>query len=197
MNKKGLGLLVSISLVLTLVVAGCGTTPAPAPAPTPAPSKTAAVPTDLAGKVDALQKLMDVQTKSVNPGLGTVMIEYGQRMSKIWFSGQAKNWDQIRYQLDEMKEIQETGEVDRPARADALKAYEATYLAAIDKAALAKDAGQFDTAYKAALSGCNSCHKSAKGTNNSDNSPIPSYGFIKVQIPTSDPTNGFQDFKGN
>ncbi len=178
----------AVLALAAIVLAGCGNTTAS--------SSSAADNGDLAKKVDSLQKLMDVQQKSVNPGLGTVMIEYGQRMGKLWYSAQAKNWDMVRYQIDEMKEIQETGEITRPARADALKAFEGKYLDTIDKAAQAKDAAQFETAYKAAIDGCNSCHKSAKGKAG-DGTEIPTYGFIKVQIPTGDPTNGFQDYKGN
>lgn len=177
MNKKGLGLLVSISLVLTLVVAGCGTTKAPAP------SQTAATSPDLATKVDALQKDMDLQKKSINPGLGTVMIEYNDRMGRLWFAGEAGNWDMVKYQILEMKEIQETGEVDRPARAEALKGFEKGYLDPITATADKKDKAAFETAYDKTIAGCNACHVGQKSTDFTGG-----YKFVKIVKPTQPPT---------
>lgn len=46
----------------------------------------------------------------------------------MWYAVQANNWDQPTYQIDEMKEIQETGEVTRPQYASALKGFESGYL---------------------------------------------------------------------
>lgn len=151
---------------------------------------------DTAKQVADLQKFKEVQQKSINPGLGTVMIEYGHRMSTIWYAGQAKNWDLVRYQIEEMVEVQEVAEIDRPKRADALKDFEGKNLDPLKKAAIAKDAGQFETAYKTAIDNCNACHKSAKGKYG-DGTAVDSYGFVKVQVPTGDPYNGFLDYKGN
>lgn len=58
---------------------------------------------NLTKKVNDMQKFVDVQKKSVNPGLGTVMIEYSQRFSKAWFAAQSKSWDLVKYQVSEGK----------------------------------------------------------------------------------------------
>ncbi len=145
---------------------------------------------DLSKKVDDLQKFAAVQQKSINPGLGTIMIEYSTRMAKAWFAAQAGNWDMARYQIDEMKEIQETGEITRPKRAPQLKKFESKYLDTMDKAAEDKDLNKFQAAYTDAIKGCNDCHTQVKSDEFSN------YGFIKVQIPKTDPTGGLQNYSG-
>ena len=106
------------------------------------------------------------------------MIEYGHRMSAVWFAGEAGNWDMAHYQILEMVEIQETGETTRPARAPALKSFESSFLDPLDKAIEAKDKTQFETAYRSAIQGCNSCH----GSQTSADFP-KGFSFIKVQVP--------------
>ena len=106
------------------------------------------------------------------------MIEYARRMGSVWFAGEAGNWDMVHYQIIEMVEIQETGETTRPARAPALKSFESSFLDPLDKAIEVKDKAQFETAYNAAIQGCNSCH----GSQTSADFP-QSFKFVKVQVP--------------
>jgi hypothetical protein len=118
------------------------------------------------------------ELSAIQPGLGTVMIEYGHRMSAVWFAGQAGNWDMAKYQIIEMREIQEVGETTRPARANALKSFESSFLDPLDDAVAAKDKTKFESAYNAAIQGCNSCH----GSQTSADFP-QSFKFVKVQTP--------------
>jgi len=106
------------------------------------------------------------------------MIEYGRRMASVWFAGEAENWDMTHYQILEMREIQETGETTRPARAAALKSFESSFLDPLDEAAQAKNKAQFETAYRGAIQGCNACHGSQTSADFSGG-----FGFIKVQVP--------------
>lgn len=129
---------------------------------------------------------------NIQPGLGTVMIEYNIRFANLWFAAQAGNWDFARYQIAEMTEIQEVGETTRPARAPALKNFEDTFLEPLDEASVAKDISAFVTAYDAAVGGCNSCH--ASSTNVPPNRTIPAK-FIKVTRPSA-PVFPNVDFKG-
>ena len=121
-----------------------------------------------------LQQLSDIQ-----PGLGTIMIEYSHRMSAMWFAEQAGNWDFADYQLIEMREIQEVGETTRPARAPALKSFESSFLDPLEEQIKAKDKAKFEAAYNSAIQGCNSCH----GSQTSADWP-QGFKFIKVQVPT-------------
>jgi hypothetical protein len=116
----------------------------------------------------------------IQPGLGTVMVEYGIRFNNLWWAAQAQNWDMVTYQILEMREIQEVGEVTRPARAAALKAFEGSFLDPLDQAAAAKDLAAFTTAYDNAISGCNGCHV---GTTSA---AYPNgYRFVKIIRPTA------------
>lgn len=185
MNKKRLALLLSLLLVVALAAAGCGTAAAPA-----APQQAASASPDLAAKVDALQKAMDDQTKHINPGLGSIMIEYDTRFAKAWYSAEANNWDQAQYQLNEMPEVQEAGEYTRPKYATALKGFEKGYLTPLTDAVKKKDKAGFEAAYDKAIQGCNACHVGNGGGG------MDSMKSIKITRPTASPTVNV-DYAGN
>jgi hypothetical protein len=147
---------------------------APSPAVKPAVSPAASPSAAAAAAPLTLQQLSDIQ-----PGLGTIMIEYGRRMGHVWFAEQAANWDFAQYQLTEMREIQEVGETTRPARAPALKSFESQFLDPLEEQIKAKNSAQFENAYRSAIQGCNSCH----GSQTSADWP-QGFTFIKVQVPT-------------
>ncbi|MCL4533997.1 MAG: hypothetical protein M1370_02425 [Bacteroidetes bacterium] len=167
-----------------------------APAPAPVPPSEEATPTPASSDVDQAinDKFNNVDTNlklwAIQPGLGTVMIEYATRFANLWFAAQAGNWDMATYQIDEMTEIQEVGETTRPARAPFLKAFEDTYLKPLDAAADAKDLTAFTAAYDRAISGCNACHASQPG-----GAERPNFKFIKIKRPTA-PVFPNVDWKG-
>ncbi len=51
----------------------------------------------------------------IQPGLGTVMIEYSTRYTNAYYAAKGGNWDLAAYELKEAGEIQEVGETTRPA----------------------------------------------------------------------------------
>jgi hypothetical protein len=181
---------------LALVIAACTASPTAAPPTQPIlPTSTSLPPGVPAAEVDKLvnDKFNTVDRElalwNIQPGLGTVMIEYGNRLSRLWFAANASNWDMAKYQLDEMTEIQEVGEITRPNRAPGLKAFEEGYLQPIDAAILAKDKAAFVKAFNAAVEGCNACHTASTGTN------WNSYKYVEVQVPKIDPA-AYIDWKG-
>jgi hypothetical protein len=107
----------------------------------------------------------------IQPGLGTVMIEYGNRYTNMYHAAKGGNWGLAGYQLKEAREIQEVGETTRPGRAAALKAFEKAYLEPLEKAIEAKDFEKFNTAFKAGIEGCNGCHASQ------------GFPYIKYELP--------------
>lgn len=110
----------------------------------------------LTGSTEAqLKTLAELQ-----PGLGTVMMEYSARYTNTYYAAKAGNWDLAAYMVKEALEIQEVGETTRPARAGALKAFETAYLEPLNAAIAAKDLQKFDAAFKAGVKGCNGCHTS-------------------------------------
>jgi hypothetical protein len=121
----------------------------------------------LKGSVDEkLNTLANIQ-----PGLGTVMIEYSGRYTNMYYAAKGGNWGLADYMLKEAREIQEVGETTRPARAASLKAFEAAYLDPLDKTIKAKNFKAFQTAFNRGIQGCNGCH-AANG-----------FPFIKYQLP--------------
>lgn len=118
---------------------------------------------------------------AIQPGVGTVMIEYGTRFNNAWWAEQGGNWDMVNYQLKEMPEIQEVGETTRPGRADALKKFENDYLVPLQNAGKAKDKAAFESAYERAITGCNQCHGDSKDAA----SGIDSFRFVRIIKPTS------------
>jgi hypothetical protein len=131
-----------------------------------------AAPDWLTGSPDAQLKTL----AGIQPGLGTVMIEYSNRYSTIYYAAKAGNWPLAAYELKEAKEIQEVGETTRPARADALKAFERSFLDPLGKTIEAKDFGKFEASFNAGVRGCNACH-TAQG-----------FSYIKYALPSSAPS---------
>ncbi len=115
------------------------------------------------------------QLAEIQPGLGTVMIEYGTRFYTMYYAAKNGNWDLASYQLKEALEIQEVGETTRPARASRLKALESTYLDPLNNTINAKNFSTFQTAYNNTVGGCNGCH-AASG-----------FPYIKYTLPSSPP----------
>ncbi len=112
----------------------------------------------------------------LQPGVGTVMIEYSHRFATMYYAAKGGNWGMADYQLKEMREIQEVGETTRPARAPMLKSFESSYLDTLAAAIKVKDWKKFNTTFHATLEGCNGCH-TANG-----------FGFIKYELPKSSPS---------
>lgn len=125
----------------------------------------------------------------IQPGFGTVMIEYNTRMANAWYAAQALNWEMVKYQVAEMTEIQEVGETTRPGRAEDIKKFETQQLKPLIDAATKKDLQAFNEQYAHTLNGCNACHKSSKSAD------FPSYSFVKILPP---PEAAFKnvDWKG-
>jgi hypothetical protein len=121
----------------------------------------------LKGSVDEkLKSLADIQ-----PGVGTVMIEYSTRYTNMFYAAKGGNWGLADYMLKEAREIQEVGETTRPGRASGLKAFEQAYLDPLEKTIKAKDIKAFTTAFNRGIEGCNGCHVSN------------GFPFIKYQLP--------------
>ena len=108
---------------------------------------------------------------ALQPGLGTVMIEYSNRAGNVYYAAQAGNWGLAAYQLNEMTEIQEVAENTRPARAKALQGFEKRALGLLAKDIVNQDATAFRSDFDKMVIQCNGCHR-ANG-----------YGFIVYKLP--------------
>ena len=95
---------------------------------------------------------------NIQPGLGTVMIEYGNRMGNVYYAAQAGNWGMAAYQLKEAAEIQEVGETTRPARAPLLQNFEQAALLPLAKDIVNQDLDSFNAHFDKMVASCNGCH---------------------------------------
>lgn len=143
----------------------------------PMPSVLAA---DASSSSGSLEDRVNALTK-VQPGLGTVMTEYGNRFVDVYFAAHGGNWGLAQYQLHEMLEIQEVGEITRPQYAPSLKAFEDAYLNPLQAKIIQKDLNAFNPLYENAVEGCNGCH-AATG-----------HSFIHFKLPPS-PVEDYIDF---
>jgi hypothetical protein len=117
-----------------------------------------------------IKRLSDIQ-----PGLGTVMMEYSTRFTNAYYAAKGANFDLAEYMIKEMKEIQEVGETTRPSRAALLKAFESNYLDKLDAAAKAKNWSQYQSLTPQVINACNQCHVGV------------GMGYIVYQLPSSPP----------
>jgi hypothetical protein len=94
----------------------------------------------------------------VQPGLGTIMVEFGHRFYITYYAAKAQNWGLAKYQLHELIEAQEVAEITRPKYTEQLKEFEDTYLKKLTKAIETKDIKSFEKEYKKTTQACNTCH---------------------------------------
>jgi hypothetical protein len=109
------------------------------------------------------------------PRLGDIMNLIQVRHAKLWFAGQAQNWDLAAYELDQL----------RTSLADAAIFYSGlpvsnvttlgTSIEAISGAIAAKDGKHFASAVNELTAGCNACHSSMER------------GFVVIRTPTDAP----------
>ncbi|WP_287409846.1 hypothetical protein [Oceanithermus sp.] len=141
--------------------------------------------------VFAAEKTMDIYNGSledrvnalakIQPGLGTVMIEYGDRFANTYYAAKGGNWGLAQYQLKEATEIQEVGEITRPKNAPLLKSFEHAYLDPLMKDIENKDWASFEKNYSAAVEGCNGCHKAT------------GHGYVEYKLPAQ-PVEAYINF---
>jgi hypothetical protein len=116
------------------------------------------------------------------PGLGEIMSLQQMRHVKLWFAGQARNWDLAAYELDELGEgfddvvrLHPTHKDSPVAPKDAIPRMVTEPIAALRSAVGAKDPTAFEREYDALTAACNNCHKAMN------------FGFNVVQRPALNP----------
>jgi hypothetical protein len=120
------------------------------------------------------------------PGFGEFMSATQMRHAKLWFAGDAQNWDLAAFELDEIKEGLEDATRLHPTHegipvGDMIKASLDEPLAGLAKAIEAKDKNEFTRAFDVLTEACNGCHTAA------------AHAFIKITRPTAPPVSN-QDF---
>ncbi|WP_197033167.1 hypothetical protein [Thiomonas sp. FB-Cd] len=120
------------------------------------------------------------------PGLGAMMLGPIQgRHAKLWFAGNAGNWELAAYELDELQEsLEGAGKFHKGFKGKPvgpmIKSMTEEPFKLVDKAIAAKNKADFVAAYDKVSEACTSCHAAA------------GFPYIVIQRP-SDPW--FSDMK--
>jgi len=116
------------------------------------------------------------------PGLGEMMSLQQMRHVKLWFAGQARNWDLASYEIDEIGEgfddivkYHPTHKDSPVAPKDAIPRMVTEPIGELRAAVEAHDPAAFTRAYDALTAACNNCHQATN------------FSFNKVQTPASNP----------
>ena len=113
----------------------------------------------------------DAAGATAKPGLGSLMMVYGNRFVDAYFAAEGGNWGLAKYEIEKMHEIEDVAVATQPKYAAPLKKFDADYLQPLEQAVLAQEWSNFKTLYRKAANGCNECH-TATGR-----------GFIRFKIP--------------
>jgi hypothetical protein len=116
------------------------------------------------------------------PGLGEFMTATQLRHAKLWFAGNAKNWDLAGYEIDEIKEGLEDAAKQFPTHddvpvADMITAIIGPAIEELEMAVEAKSSAKFVVAFDKLTTACKTCHAGAKKE------------FIRIQRPTALPVS--------
>jgi hypothetical protein len=116
------------------------------------------------------------------PGLGEIMTLTQMRHSKLWFAGEAGNWDLAAYELDELHEGLDDAAKFHPTHKDVqlpipalIDKIMATPLKQLQEATEAKDQERFVMSFDELTAACNQCHQATD------------FGFNVVTRPTANP----------
>jgi len=116
------------------------------------------------------------------PGLGELMSLQQMRHVKLWFAGQAENWELAAYELDELGEgfddvvkFHPTHKDSPVAPKDAIPRIVTEPLTELRTVVDRKDVRAFAQAYDALTAACNNCHRATN------------FGFNAVQTPATNP----------
>lgn len=100
------------------------------------------------------------------PGLGEIMAQTATRHAKLWFAGQAQNWDLAAYEVEELKEGLEDAGKYHPTHKhiahsipDLIAKTMDQPLADIELAVKNKDQQAFTEHYDKLTAACNACHR--------------------------------------
>lgn len=135
---------------------------------------SAAPPSQAAGAPAAATASVDSQIerlKGMVPDQSHAMADVGYHFANLWFAGDRSNWPLAKFCFDETRSHLRWAVRIIPVRKSPtgqdldmkslLDAVDSGYLSELGKAIDASDRTLFVTAYKHALEGCYSCHKSS------------------------------------
>ncbi len=126
------------------------------------------------------QRLKQLEAAAPSPGLFMSAIQL--HFAKLYFAGEARNWDLARFERGEILEHLDVVAALRPEEGAVsvtgiMDAFKNTQLVAIKDAIEMKDRGLFRDAYRESIIMCNTCHQATGRP------------FITITIPTNPPVS--------
>ena len=139
--------------------------------------------TDNASTTDAIAALRaeNEHLRTLIPSQSHAMMDVAYHFTNLWFAGAKGNWPLAQFYFNEARSHIQWAVRLVPVRKSShgdvhleemFTAFDSTLLADLKGKIAAKDPAGFKSAYKAALSGCNSCHIASEKP------------YLKVTIPT-------------
>ncbi len=101
--------------------------------------------------------LEDVAT--IQPGLGRIMPEIGNRTWKLYYAAKAENWPLATFQAKEIKGLMELGAFTRPKHEEALIQFMEENWKPVQDAVNKKDFAAFEAAFNKAVEAANAYHE--------------------------------------
>ena len=127
--------------------------------------------------------------RAPGPGLGEIMTLSQMRHAKLWWAGEAQNWELAAYELDELQEGLDDVVRFHPTHknaplplSDLVPKIMGEPVRQARRAVESKDREAFVVAYDGLTRACNGCHQAT------------SFGFNVVRRPTDPSWFGNQDF---
>lgn len=105
------------------------------------------------------------------PGMGEIMGLTQMRHAKLWFAGNAGNWDLAEYELDELGEGFSDASAYHPTFKEVLQRFATSPVDGLGKAVKARDKAKFVQAFDRLTDACNGCHADT------------GRGFIRIERP--------------
>lgn len=117
------------------------------------------------------------QLAEIQPGMGAIMKEVGERYTQAYYAAKGGNWKLAAHQLNQVRTAFRTGKVTRPKYAEDLAAYDREYLTPIFKAIHDQDWDEFEGAFRHGIEGSDSYHD-RRG-----------YPYVRYVLPDDPPSN--------
>ncbi len=99
------------------------------------------------------------QLAEVQPGLGRLMKEIGERYHVLYYAAKGGNWNLAAYQLSQVTNHMKIGSTLRPKFSEDLQTFIKDYLNPIMESVRAQDWNRFEEAYKKGIEGSNHFHE--------------------------------------
>lgn len=88
------------------------------------------------------------QLAEIQPGMGAVMKEVGERFTQTYYAARGGNWKLAAHHLNQLRSAFRTGKATRPKFAEDLTTFDKEYLQPIFKGIRDKDWKQFEEAFR-------------------------------------------------